>query len=127
LLTYATQYTQGMLAPIVAQPAGVANPLHRPRTMPSPSTNRELRSGHYVFCTLGPFKRLDHNHVGGRDPNTSGRKEFDNAVGVHTGVLGNAGPNRLSLGNVRIVLRHGSIPAKKAFSVTAKRAEKSLV
>jgi hypothetical protein len=88
---------------------------------------RELRGGHYVFWTLGPFKRLDHNHVGGRDPNTSYRQEFDNAVGVHTGVLGNTSPNRLSLGNVRIVLRHGSIPAKKTFSVTAKRADKSLV
>jgi hypothetical protein len=87
----------------------------------------ELRRGHYVFCTLGPFKRLDHNHVGGRDPNTSYRKEFDNAVGVHTGVLGNADPNRLSFGNVRIVLRHGSFPVKKAFSVTAKRAEKEPV
>jgi hypothetical protein len=88
---------------------------------------RQLRSGYGVFRTLGPLKRLHHHHVGGRDSNASGREEFDNALGGHTGVLGNTSPNRLSLGHVRIVLRHGSIPAKKAFSVTAKRAENEVV
>jgi hypothetical protein len=108
------------IAPPLPHCAGPANE-------PSWCAGRELRSGHDVFGTLGPFERLDHDHVGGRDPNASCRKKFDNAVGVHTGVLGNAGPNRLSLGNVRIVLRHGSIPAKKTFSVTAKRAKKGPV
>ncbi len=41
----------------------------------------ELRSRRHFFYMLGPVERLDHNHVSGRNQQTSRRKKFDNALG----------------------------------------------